>query len=256
MRAFSRPVVLVCVLLLVAGWGFADERYSEVFDQTFELGSGGTVALDNINGDVSVEVWERAEVHVYAIKSASSQELLDRLEIDVDAGRSAVRIDTRYPSTRDYQSEGRSHMKVEYTLRVPRQVAIDEIELVNGNLTVIGVEGGVHAECVNGTIVVRESAGDAILSTVNGGIELYAGRLGAGDEVELESVNGSVDLFLSGSAGAEIRAESVNGRIHNDFGLEVHKGKYVGSDLQGTVGGGGAQVEIETVNGKIAVLGW
>ena len=131
MRTFSRPVVLICVLLLVAGWGSADQRYSEVFDQTFELAPGGTVALDNVNGDVSVEVWERSEVHVYAVKSASSQELLDGLEIRVDADRSAVRIDTHYPSTRDYHSEGHSHLKVEYTVTIPRQAVVDEFELVS-----------------------------------------------------------------------------------------------------------------------------
>ena len=96
-------------------------------------------------------------------------------------------------------------------------------------------------------------AGDASLSTVNGGIELYAERLGYDASVDLETVNGTVDLFLASSAGAEIRAESVNGRLRNDFGVEVHKGKYVGSSFKGTVGGGGARVNLETVNGSITV---
>ena len=42
---------------------------------------------------------------------------------------------------------------------------------------------------------------------------------------------------LTGSA--EIRAETVNGRISNDFGIEVKKGKYVGSSMNGSIGGGG-----------------
>ena len=42
-----------------------------------------------------------------------------------------------------------------------------------------------------------------------------------------------------------------NGGIRNDFGLPVHKGKWVGSDMRGTIGGGGIDISLETVNGGI-----
>ena len=253
MRVITRCWVLVCFILLVTSSGVAAEGYRETFEERHELAPGGAVSLENINGDVSIEVWEHSEVRIQAVKTASSQELLDGLEIVVRASGEAVRIDTRYPSNRGHSTKGRTSMEVEYTLTIPRLAVVDDIDLVNGNLMVVGVEGGVHADSVNGTIVARECAGGASLSTVNGGIELYTSSVAAEDALRLESVNGSVDLYLSASAGAEIRAESVNGRIGNDFGLQVHKGKYVGSDLEGTVGGGGARVELDTVNGRIYV---
>jgi DUF4097 and DUF4098 domain-containing protein YvlB len=253
MRANARNVVLVGFVLLVANSGAAGQGFEEIFDQSFALAPGGAVGLENINGDVSVEVWERSEVRVYAVKKASSQELLDGLKIDVEANGNAVQIETRYPSSRRGHDDGQTFTKVEYTLSIPRQADVDDIELVNGNLTVVGVEGSVQAESVNGTIVVRDGFGNASLSTVNGGIELYAERLGSGDSVDLESVNGTVNLFLGASAGADVRAETVNGEIRNDFGLHVNKHKYVGADLRGTIGGGGARVDLETVNGGITV---
>ncbi len=256
MRRASKQGVVVCVLFSVAAWGFADQQYSEVFDQTYALDEGGSVALDNVNGDVSIEVWEQPQVKVHAVKKASSRELLEGLQVKVMANGAAVRITTEYPSTRGHSGGERIQLEVEYTLTVPRSGVLDDIDLVNGNLSVVGVEGGVQAESVNGTIVVRESAGRAVLSTVNGGIELYVDRLGDDDDVELESVNGAIDLYLSGSVGADLRAETVNGQIRNGFGLEVHKGKYVGADLQGAIGGGGPRIEIETVNGKIRVDTW
>ncbi len=54
-------------------------------------------------------------------------------------------------------------MKVEYTLTVPRSAVISDVDLVNGNLMVEGVEGGVEADTVNGNMVVRNSAGDFAL---------------------------------------------------------------------------------------------
>jgi len=256
--------VASCVLILAAAsWTAGFEGVQETIDKNFPLSAGGTVSLENVNGDVTIEVWETPEVWVQAVKSASSPELLEALHVKIDASSSAVRIDTEYPSSRrsddrDHETSKRDsgwHCKVEYTLTIPRTAVIDEIDLVNGNLLIVGVEGGMEAETVNGNIVVRDAAGDASLSTVNGGIEFFADRLDFGERIDLETVNGTVDLYLPASAGAEIRAESVNGRLSNDFDIEVHKGKYVGSDFKGTVGGGGARVDLETVNGSITVHG-
>jgi hypothetical protein len=252
----SRIVLVLSVLLIGAGWVAAGEVFEEVFDQSYPLAAGGMIGLENVNGDVSIEVWERDEVRVYAVKSASTTELLDGLEIKVDAGKRGLHIDTQYPSTRHQYGKHHSHMKVEYTLTVPRLARIDDIDLVNGNLSVAGVEGGVSAATVNGNILVRDCAGDAHLSTVNGGIEARVDRLGPANSLDMESVNGRLDLYLASSIGADLKADSVNGRLKNDFGIDVRKGKYVGSDFQGTVGGGGAEVALETVNGSINVHSW
>jgi DUF4097 and DUF4098 domain-containing protein YvlB len=262
MKTTEKIAVIVFALLFVAAWGFSADRYQEVIDQTYQLTAGGSVALENVNGDVSIEVWERDEVHVHAVKSAGSQELLDELKVEIDADPSAVRIHTEYPSSRrskdrdhDHSFEG-NHTKVEYTLTVPRTAKIDDVDLVNGSLLIVGVEGGVEASTVNGNIVVREGAGPAELETVNGGIELRVDRVAFDDEIALETVNGTIDLYLARSAGAEIRAETVNGRLSNDLGIDVRKGKYVGASFDGTVGGGGPRIDLETVNGSIAVHTW
>jgi DUF4097 and DUF4098 domain-containing protein YvlB len=237
MRMKMKYALVTSLALVMAGWASAGPEYEEVFDQSYSLGGDGRVSLENINGDVSIEVWERDEVRVHAVKSASSPELLEKLEVDVQAGGDSVRIETHYPSMKssDGHHEHRSFTKVEYTLTVPRGAMLRTIDLVNGSLKVVGVEGGIEAETVNGDIVVH--------------IE----RLGYGDEIEMDSVNGPLDLYLSRSISADIAAESVHGSLGNDFGIDVRKGKYVGSDFHGSVGGGGAQVSLETVNGSIKV---
>jgi DUF4097 and DUF4098 domain-containing protein YvlB len=263
MKRADKIVIFMVAILCAAGWTTAYERYEEMIDETVALSPNGEVSLDNINGDVTVEVWDSAEVRIQAVKEASSQDLLDGLRVEIDADGDSVRIDTDYPSnkrSRDYDHDHdrgeRRHMKVEYTLTVPRTARLNGVDLVNGNLMIVGVEGGIEAETVNGSIVVREAAGDASLATVNGGIELYLDRLGSGEDVDLETVNGSIDLYLASSAGADIKAETVNGRLTNDLGIDVKKGKYVGASFAGSVGGGGSKVDLETVNGKITVHSW
>ena len=256
MNLKSKCAIVMSLVMAAVGTAAAGSEFEEIIDRSFPLAEGGVVALENINGDVSIEVWDSAEVRMFAVKKASSQELLDGLEIKVDADGRSVRIDTEYPSMRDYEHESGTFMRVEFTLTVPKTARLDDVDLVNGNLQVVGVEGGISVGTVNGNIDVRDCAGDAELGTVNGTIEAYINSLDLGGELEMVSVYGRLDLYLASSFSADLRAESVNGSLKNDFGIEIHKGKYVGSDFSGSVGGGGAKVELETVNGSISVHRW
>ncbi len=245
-----KVVILTVTVMLAFGVAWAGD-FSETFDQTYALDPGGRIALENINGDVTIEVWDRSEVRVFATKSASSPERLAALRIEVDATGDAVEVNTRYPSSRDLPEIDRhGHSEVVYTLTVPRFASIDDVDLVNGGLSIDGVEGAIDAETVNGDVAVRGAVGDIDLETVNGAIEIGLPAVGS-DDVSLSSVNGTVEVRVAGSA--EIRAETVNGRISNDLGLEVRRGKYVGSHMRGEIGGGGRRIEIETVNGAIRV---
>jgi hypothetical protein len=245
-----KQVMTVVAAVLLAAAAYAGE-YTEIFDQAYAVDHGVRVSLDNINGDVTVQVWDQPEVQVYALKSASSPERLAALTIEVDASTGGIYIDTRYPNSRDLGPEHRhGHAEVEYTLTVPRMATLDGIDLVNGDLVVDGVEGGVDADAVNGTIVVRGAAGELDIETVNGRIEVDVPSTVV-DDVSLSSVNGTIELYVSGSA--DVRAETVNGSISNDFGLEVKKGRYVGSSMAGSIGGGGPRIDLETVNGAIVL---
>jgi len=239
-------VLLGAALIAAAG----DYDYRDEIDRSFTLPRGGSVSLDNVNGDVTVSVWNSDEVRVQATKSASSADLLDRLEVEISETGSTLRIETRYPSQKGgWGHHGQS--KVEYTLTVPVWANLDGFDLVNGNLRVDGLDGDIDAESVNGTIELIDVAGSVDADTVNGSLEVVATRIRPGAEVDLESVNGTIDLRLAPGVGVDVDAESVNGRIRNDFGIEVHKGKWVGSDMRGVVGDGGLKVSMETVNGGI-----
>ena len=49
--------------------------------------------------------------------------------------------------------------------------------------------------------------------------------------VELNSVNGSLDLTIPSDSNAEVEASTVSGNINNDFGLHVNNHRFVGHDL-------------------------
>jgi DUF4097 and DUF4098 domain-containing protein YvlB len=256
MRAnFRRKHVLglTCALAFAASAVASDRiKLTAEFHQTYPLAANGRVALENINGAVHITAWDRNEVKVDAIKSAYTQESLDEAKIEVNASSDRVSIHTKYPDRHwDNYDENRP-ANVEYTLTVPRAVRIDEVKLVNGGLDITGVTGEVRASLVNGALKAGGLSGPLKLSTVNGRIDVALDRL-SNSPLEISSVNGHLLLTLPSNAKAELEVSTVNGGISNDFGLRVHKHRYVGADMRGQLAGGGTRIRLSDVNGGIEV---
>jgi len=222
------------------------------FHQTYPLSATGRLDLENLNGAVHITAWDRNEIKVDAIKTAFTQARLDEAKIEVNASKDSVSIRTKYPDHNGGWGDEDRPANVEYTLSVPRSVRIDEIKLVNGGLDINGVSGEVRASLVNGNLTAHGLTGPVKFSTVNGRTDVTLDRL-AESPVEVSSVNGHLMLTLPSNAKAELEASTVNGGISNDFGLRVHKHRYVGSDMRGQLAGGGTRVKLSDVNGRIEV---
>lgn len=247
----------VCALLVLAFAAHASDHrgaLSEEFHQTYALTPDGRIELDNINGPVHISSWDQNQVKVDAVKYADTKERLDEAKIEIDARNDSISIRTKYPDHNQSWNWG-SHnnpASVEYTLTVPRTARLDEIKLINGSLDVTGMSGEVNASCINGRLEARDLSGRARLSTINGRLDARFGQL-ASNSVELNSVNGSVELTIPSDSKAELEADTVSGGINNDFGLHVNHHNFVGHDLRGELGSGGAHISLKNVNGRIEI---
>lgn len=252
MKPRQSLMLFAAVLSLVLPLAAAGSDLTEAFTYSYPFAADGRISLENINGDVTVEGWDREEVSIEAIKRGRSQEALDAAVIEIEAREDVIHVETRYPQNRHGDGR-RDAASVDYTLYVPRGAELDEIELVNGSLTLASLAGDVTASLVNGEVRARGLAGDAEISSVNGELEIALDELGDGSTVELSTVNGSLRLDVPGGAGAEVEATTVHGDIRNDFGLDVDKTGFFGKSLEGTVGAGGARVRMSNVNGSIDI---
>jgi DUF4097 and DUF4098 domain-containing protein YvlB len=229
----------------------------EEFHQTYPLAETGRVSLENINGAVTIKVWDRAAVQVDAIKKAYRQNRLAEARIEVNSTEESIRIKTEYPDgNQNFRSgEGRydNPAIVEYTLTVPRKATLESIELINGHLDIDGVEGNVKASSINGRVNARGLMGDARLSTINGPLQATFTQLNEAKPINLSSVNGNLTLIIPSNANASIRAGTVHGGISNSFGLKVKHGEYVGHSLDGQIGNGGPKIKLGNVNGGIRI---
>jgi DUF4097 and DUF4098 domain-containing protein YvlB len=247
----------VCALLILAlGAHASDHRgaLTEEFHQTYALTADGRIELDNINGDVHISSWDQNQVKVDAVKYADTKERLDEAKIEIDSRNNSLSIRTKYPDHNQSWNWGSRNnpASVEYTLTVPRTARLDEIKLINGALDINGVSGEVNASCINGHLEAHNLAGRARLSTINGHLDARFDQL-AGSSVELNSVNGSVELTIPSDSKAEIEASTVSGGINNDFGLHVNHHQFVGHNLRGELGSGGTRIRLSDVNGRIEI---
>ena len=194
--------------------------------RTYPLNADGSFELNNVNGTVRIEAWDKDEVEVRAVKSTPDQEaLLDMVAIDVDSKPEALTISTRYP-----QEEG-VEVAVDYTIHVPRRAQLNHVTNVNGTLRVVS----------------SESVGE--LHTVNGNIEVYEG----GGNVRAHTTNGSVLLAVPADMPADLEARCMNGNFSSELPL-VMGGAEQPRTLHGKLGHGGAPIHLSTVNGAIRVV--
>lgn len=234
------------------------EEAREEFHQSYPLASGGTVSLKNMNGAVQVKGWDRDEVKVDAIKKASSAEKLGDVKIEIDTASGGVHIRTVNSGSNLTWTSGENGRRnnppsVEFSLMVPRGARIHRIELINGSLDIEGLNGNVTASTINGRVKAQDLSGRVKLSTINGKIEATFDRLDNSDNFKLDSINGQVELMLASDANVELKADTVHGKITNDIGLPVKKGKYVGRSLAGMLGRGGARIDLNNVNGAVEI---
>lgn len=228
----------------------------EKFDQTYPLNANGRVSVSNVNGSIVVEAWDKNEVRLEVTKIADSKETLADVDIKIDARPDYFNVETDYKSWKwnDKRNENKSRrLEVEFRLWVPRTALLNEIETVNGSVTVSNFVNLTKISAVNGNVSASNLRGAATLSTVNGEVIADFDRLETGSRISLSTVNGRVNLTIPSDANATIKADSLNGSITNGFGLPVRKGEYVGRDMYGRVGSGDVQIKLNSVNGGLSV---
>lgn len=218
----------------------------EEFHKTVAMDANGSFSLKNVNGGITISAWDKSEVQIDAVKTASSDEKLRAARIEVAGSGHSVDVQTKYP---DHTNNNPA--SVEYTVHLPKGARLFAVETVNGNIHIDGPRGRIKASTVNGKIEVWNAADELDLNSVNG--EVKASLSNAGQKsVKLSVVNGSVALSLPASANARVKASTVHGGIHSDLPLKVDSPQYgPGATMDSTLGSGGATIELESVNGSI-----
>ena len=242
----SKIIFILFAVAYFAAPAFA--RTSQNFEQTFPLSSGGSFTLENVNGSVHVEGWQKEEVEVKAVKVAEHN-AKDAADVKIDIQSDPQRVDarTKYP-----QGQG-AQVSVEYHIRVPYRVLLAGIVTANGSVVVRGVDGSGELRSVNGNVEVVDSSGRFNEHTTNGDLRMELRKLPDGEPMAMETVNGSVSLGLPADAQADLRMLSMNGDLYSELPLQS-QGTLSARSFHGKMGAGGGEVSVRTINGVVRVF--
>ena len=247
LRRSVRFVALSMILLAMAS-APACFAITKEFNQTYPLQPGGSFELQNVNGTVDVQGWDRDVVEVRAMKTAKHHEAdLDRVTIEISAKADSVSVATHYP-----QDEG-VEVAVGYLVRVPRNAHIEHIGTINGTVSVAGVDSIDDLHTVNGNIEVYDGGGSVRAHTTNGNIHLelahFAGTAGA----SAETTNGSLLIALPADTQADIETRCLNGNFQSEMPLAMQS-SLKPREMHGKLGKGGAPIRLRTINGGIRIV--
>lgn len=235
--------------LLVAAFGVVPSyAISKDFNQTVPLQPCGTFELQNVNGPVEIQGWDRNEVEIHAVKTTKEQEAdLERVSIEVDAHADSVAVTTRYP-----QNEG-VEVAVEYTIRVPHHVHVEHIATVNGTLRISGLDNVEDLHTVNGDIEVFEAGGNVRARTTNGNVHLELAHAPDKTGATAETTNGSLLVAVPSDLQAEIEARCLNGNFSSELPITMESTERP-REIHGRLGRGGNPIHLRTVNGGIRLI--
>ncbi len=250
-RAVPLGLKLAWSLTLVLGLGgwlrpaYGTER---VWEKRFALPPGGHVSVENVYGSVLVEGWDRAEVEAtVAMRSEVATDQLDDVQVAVEAQSGGVSFHTVYPSGLD------TPIRVDYRLRVPRQVRLDELSTLEGEIVFHDVEGSIEARNLHGDIEGMNVSGSVVAHALTGNILISLRALPDRHlPFTLATINGNVDLLMPARTNANLELSTVAGNIVGNYPFQVSSvpGE---STRRAQVGAGGVRVELRTVRGNIRV---
>ena len=241
-------------------------------DRTFEWGgrmsSGQVLEVRGIVGNIhtTLAAGDQAEVvarkrgdeddfHQVAIETA---DVGDRIVICAVYGEWNHGQDRCNPehdrSGRDDEGRHRNvniDVEVDFEVRLPAGVDF-EGTMVSGDIDAEGLRSDVTATTVNGGISVV-TTGRAWANTVSGDIEIDMGDFSGGD-LDFHTVSGDITLWLPSDFSANVDFSSLSGDFDSDFDMTYRsrrEHRWVGSHVQGTIGGGGRELSINTVSGNV-----
>ena len=223
-------------------------------DKSYPLSAEGRVSISNTNGRIELEAWDKEEAALVVEKTGPSKEILDTVKVIVDSDKERFRLRTEQQDWyRGNSADGKRQVQVVIKMKLPRRAVLDEIENVNGEISISGFSNSVSASSVNGGVTISGLKGRLEASTVNGPISAEYGQLDPQTRVELSSVNGPVKVTIPTDSDVTLKGETLNGGIKTDFALSVRKADFVGHSLYSRLGSGAASMSLESVNGPLYI---
>ncbi|GAK49018.1 hypothetical protein U14_00236 [Candidatus Moduliflexus flocculans] len=192
----------------------------EKFHRVVEVAAGTTLNVTNTNGNVTITAWDKPTVDITAIKKCGFHETLENARIDV------LQPTEKTLEIKTVLLMPRPKISVQYEIKTPAGMLINNINTSNGSLDIRNVQGKIMSlNTSDGSIALQGVSGDQINAKTSDGSITAKSIVGA---ATVKSSDGSItaeemvgSIFAKTSNGSiklhqvsgEVNAETSNGSI-------------------------------------------
>lgn len=261
----QRIVFLVTLTVLIGvmfGCGIFSERYEKTETENHTISAAGksSLNLDNVNGRIEInQSDDSSTIRIIARKEVTvPKKDLDKpfeeIKLTIDTSGSEIRIDSEYKTktkVKFFNFGSNRSPRVDYEIFVPANFQL-VLSNVNGDITSGRLSADMNIELVNGDVNIDNFTGLFESEITNGEISL---EIDSTSGIDIETVNGSVDLSLGSSVSGNLKVETTNGKIIEE-NLPLNNVKREKKYLKADLGEGQkSSISISTVNGRITLKG-
>jgi hypothetical protein len=232
-----------------------DKSSAEVREEvrkSYELASGARVEVAGINGGVKIETSDGKTAGVYVERIGSSQEVLARRKVIIDASADSLTVRAEDSDSGFFARVFGSKPSERVTLRLPRAISL-LARGINGSVVAGEIDGKVEVKGVNGKVDIAQASGSDSFKGINGNIAVGLKQIDNGG-VALSGINGNIELRLDSAINADLEAHGMNGSVVSNLpNVSIDKRKHGKYSAQ--IGSGGNSITASGINGNVRLSG-
>ncbi|HUB77662.1 MAG TPA: hypothetical protein VMB03_02645 [Bryobacteraceae bacterium] len=267
-----KSAVLLTLLILPAlsaapndSWWHEDR---ETIHKSFHVAPGENVSKlvsDQINGPIRVTGGGGSEIQMTIERRtrAESQSDMDDAKHEVQLEIAQEGNTVKLHESRPEDGWHRRHYSVvfECEIQVPSGIALD-LHTMNGTIEVRNVAGDYTVKTMNGRVDMEDIGGTGSVETMNGSVNVAFNR-NPTKASSFHTMNGSVDVYFHSNPDADFRIETMHGGVYADFDVstipttvkgEISGNRFIyrtGGTMNVRAGKGGPEMNLHTMNGSI-----
>ena len=155
-------------------------------------------------------------------------------------------------------------------LTVPVHTSLSLHTVNSGDITVIGVDGELDVNDLNGTVTLKNVGGSVVAHALNGRVMAIFNRVDPQKPMAFSSLNGDIDVTFPPDIKATLSMRTDNGEVYSDFDIQLQAtsptpavednrgrgGRYVVKverTVRGNINGGGPEIQFKNFNGNIYI---
>jgi len=235
----------------------------DYFEAEYHATNNTILSISNVNGAINVSSWDGDNITLNATKrSTYGYDDLEKADIIVSENNNEITIEIQH--VKPIRSRA-----VDLNVKIPNNVTVKSASSTNGPVQITntkgdavftntngpiiaeGIDGYIKASTTNGNIDIKDTKGVDDLTTTNGGIS--AEIFDIKDDIDIQSTNGGITIYLNSSINASIEIITTNGDI-SVYDSIISITESSNKHLKGTIGDGEKKINVKTTNGGINVF--